>query len=57
MIADNRKLAQFKPVKVGLSQDGKTQIIQGLASGDRAIAPRALLIEFLTILCLSKSLS
>lgn len=35
MVADDRQLAQFKPVKVGFSQNGQTQIVQGLNSGDR----------------------
>jgi HlyD family secretion protein len=35
MVLDAQGKAQFKPVRVGFSQDGKTQIIQGLASGNR----------------------
>jgi HlyD family secretion protein len=35
MVLGDRNQAQFKPVRVGFSQDGQTQIIQGLASGDR----------------------
>jgi HlyD family secretion protein len=35
MVLNKSGKAQFKPVRVGFSQDGKTQIIQGLASGDR----------------------
>ncbi len=31
----NRNKAQFKPVRVGFSENGQTQIIQGLTSGDR----------------------
>jgi HlyD family secretion protein len=35
MVLNESDKAQFKPVKVGFSQDGQTQIIQGLASSDR----------------------
>ncbi len=35
MVADDRGAAEFKPVKIGFSQDGQTQIIQGVALGDR----------------------
>ena len=35
MVASDRGKAEFKPVRIGFSQDGQTQIIQGLASGDR----------------------
>ncbi|MEN9517641.1 MAG: hypothetical protein RLZZ381_229 [Cyanobacteriota bacterium] len=35
MVLDDRGKAQFKPVRVGFSQDGKTQIIQGLHNRDR----------------------
>jgi HlyD family secretion protein len=35
MVLDDRAQAQFKPVRVGFSQDGQTQIIQGLVSSDR----------------------
>jgi HlyD family secretion protein len=35
MVADNQGKARFKPIKIGFSQDGKTQILQGLSSGDR----------------------
>ncbi len=35
MIADERGEPQFKPVKVGFSQNGQTQIIQGLETSDR----------------------
>jgi HlyD family secretion protein len=33
MVLNKSGKAQFKPVRVGFSQDGQTQIIQGLASG------------------------
>ncbi|NJL51388.1 MAG: hypothetical protein HC930_02740 [Hydrococcus sp. SU_1_0] len=32
MLLDKSNQAQFKPVKVGFSQDGQTQIIQGLGA-------------------------
>ena len=35
MVASDRSKAEFKPVRIGFSQDGQTQIIQGLATGDR----------------------
>jgi HlyD family secretion protein len=35
MVLNKSGKAQFKPVRVGFSQDGKTQIIQGLTSSDR----------------------
>jgi HlyD family secretion protein len=35
MVLDDHGKAQFKPVRVGFSQDGKTQIIQGLHNRDR----------------------
>jgi HlyD family secretion protein len=35
MVLGDRNQTQFKPVRVGFSQDGQTQIIQGLALGDR----------------------
>ena len=35
MVADDHGKAQFKPVRVGFSQDGRTQIIQSLAPGER----------------------
>jgi HlyD family secretion protein len=35
MVLGDRNQAQFKPVRVGFSEGGRTQILQGLASGDR----------------------
>jgi HlyD family secretion protein len=35
MVLGDRHQAQFKPVRVGFSEGGRTQILQGLASGDR----------------------
>ena len=35
MVASDRGEAQFQPIRIGSSQDGQTQIIQGLAPGDR----------------------
>lgn len=35
MVIGDRGEAEFQPIKVGLSQDGQTQIIQGLESSDR----------------------
>lgn len=35
MVLSDRNQAQFKPVRVGFSENGQTQIIQGLTSGDR----------------------
>ena len=35
MVASEGGKAKFQPVKIGFSQDGKTQILQGLDRGDR----------------------
>ncbi|MGL5079034.1 MAG: efflux RND transporter periplasmic adaptor subunit, partial [Waterburya sp.] len=35
MVAGERNKAQFKPVRVGFSENGQTQIIQGLKASDR----------------------
>jgi HlyD family secretion protein len=35
MVLGDRRKAQFKPIRVGFSQDGQTQIIEGLTSSDR----------------------
>ncbi len=35
LVADEQGKAKFQPVKVGITQDGQTQILQGLKSGER----------------------